>query len=122
MQEADKMAPPPPVPVTDQRSMNPIVDHDGPYAEPWDPQSNYGYSAGAVGGSQMEHDEVPLTRDDDFQHGYNSGLGRISEEEPRPGMAISTTGHVSSPVQPYPGPRRDGGGPLWQQNRGPGWF
>lgn len=122
MQEADKMAPPPPVPVTDQRSMNPIVDHDGPYSEPWDPQSNYGYSAGAVGGTQMEHDEIPLTRDDDFPHGYNSGLGRISEEEPRPGMAISTPGHISSPVQPYPGPRRDGGGPLWQQNRGPGWF
>ncbi|RGP80870.1 hypothetical protein FLONG3_1018 [Fusarium longipes] len=122
MQEADKMAPPPPVPVTDQRSMNPIVEHDGPYSEPWDPQSNYGYSASAVGGTQMEHDEVPLTRDDDFQHSYNSGLGRISEEEPRPGMAISTPGHISSPVQPYPGPRRDGGGPLWQQNRGPGWF
>ena len=57
MQEADKMAPPPPVPVTDHRSMNPIVEHDGPYAEPWDPQSQYGYSASAVGGgAQMEHD------------------------------------------------------------------
>ncbi|CAG7564062.1 unnamed protein product [Fusarium equiseti] len=125
MQEADKMAPPPPVPVTDQRSMNPIVEHDGPYAEPWDPQSQYGYSASAVGGgAQMEHDEVPLTRDDDFntQHSYNAGLGRISEEEPRPGQAITTPGHMSSPLQGPYNPRRDGGGPLWQQNRGPGWF
>ncbi|KAF4335920.1 hypothetical protein FBEOM_10189 [Fusarium beomiforme] len=121
MHETDKMPPPPPVPTRDQRTMNPVAEHDEPYSEPWDP-SNYGYgnSAGAVGGSsQMEHDEVPLTRDDDFNHSYNSGLGRISEEQPRPGTAISTPGQMS---QVYPGPRGGGGGPLWQQNRGPGWF
>ncbi|KAJ4270133.1 hypothetical protein NW762_001806 [Fusarium torreyae] len=124
MHEVDDMPPPPPVPVTNQRSMNPIMEHDGPYAEPWDPPAGYGYSATAVGGAaQMEHDEIPLTREsDDFQHPYNSGLGRISEEDPRPGTAISTPGHMSSPLQAYPGPRRDGGGPLWQQNRGPGWI
>ncbi|KAF5982961.1 hypothetical protein FCOIX_3419 [Fusarium coicis] len=123
MHETDKMAPPPPVPVRNQqRTMNSAAGHEEPYSEPWDPSSNYGYgnSAGAVGGSShMEHDEVPLTRDDDFDHGYNSGLGRISEEHPRPGTAISTPGQMS---QVYPGPRGGGGGPLWQQNRGPGWF
>ncbi|EMT60548.1 hypothetical protein FOC4_g10011823 [Fusarium odoratissimum] len=123
MHETDKMAPPPPVPVRNQqRTMNSAAGHDEPYSEPWDPSSNYGYgnSAGAVGGSShMEHDEVPLTRDDDFDHSYNSGLGRISEEQPRPGTAISTPGQMS---QVYPGPRGGGGGPLWQQNRGPGWF
>ncbi|KAF9765855.1 hypothetical protein IL306_001780 [Fusarium sp. DS 682] len=121
MHETDKMPPPPPVPTRDQRTMNPAAEHDEPYSEPWDP-SNYGHgnSAGAVGGSsQLEHDEVPLTRDDDFNHSYNSGLGRISEEQPRPGTAISTPGQMS---QVYPGPRGGGGGPLWQQNRGPGWF
>ncbi|KAF5258130.1 hypothetical protein FOXYS1_11315 [Fusarium oxysporum] len=123
MHETDKMAPPPPVPVRNQqRTMDSAAGHDEPYSEPWDPSSNYGYgnSAGAVGGSShMEHDEVPLTRDDDFDHSYNSGLGRISEEQPRPGTAISTPGQMS---QVYPGPRGGGGGPLWQQNRGPGWF
>ncbi|KAF5962478.1 hypothetical protein FBULB1_14119 [Fusarium bulbicola] len=123
MHETDKMAPPPPVPVRNQqRTMNSAAGHEEPYSEPWDPASNYGYgnSAGAVGGSShMEHDEVPLTRDDDFDHSYNSGLGRISEEHPRPGTAISTPGQMS---QVYPGPRGGGGGPLWQQNRGPGWF
>ncbi|KAF4444686.1 hypothetical protein FACUT_463 [Fusarium acutatum] len=123
MHETDKMAPPPPVPVRNQqRTMNSAAGHEEPYSEPWDPSSNYGYgnSAGAVGGSShMEHDEVPLTRDDDFDHSYNSGLGRISEEHPRPGTAISTPGQMS---QVYPGPRGGGGGPLWQQNRGPGWF
>ncbi|KAF5548997.1 hypothetical protein FNAPI_8146 [Fusarium napiforme] len=123
MHETDKMAPPPPVPVRNQqRTMNSAAGHEEPYSEPWDPSSNYGYgnSAGAVGGSShMEHDEVPLTRDDDFDHSYNSGLGRISEEYPRPGTAISTPGQMS---QVYPGPRGGGGGPLWQQNRGPGWF
>ncbi|KAH6958402.1 hypothetical protein DER45DRAFT_221971 [Fusarium avenaceum] len=120
MRETDKVHPPPPVPVTNQRTLDPAVDHDGPYSEPWDPSASYGYghSASAVGGgAQMEHDEVPLTRDEDFQ--YNSGLGRISEEAPRPGTAISTPGQSS---QVYPGPRGGGGGPLWQQNRGPGWF
>ncbi|KAF4496486.1 hypothetical protein FAGAP_7358 [Fusarium agapanthi] len=123
MHETEKMAPPPPVPVRNQqRTMNSASGHEEPYSEPWDPSSNYGYgnSAGAVGGSShMEHDEVPLTRDDDFDHSYNSGLGRISEEHPRPGTAISTPGQMS---QVYPGPRGGGGGPLWQQNRGPGWF
>ncbi|KAF5713376.1 transmembrane alpha-helix domain-containing protein [Fusarium mundagurra] len=124
MHETDKMAPPPPVPVRNQqRTMNSAAGHEEPFSEPWDPSSNnygYGNSAGAVGGSShMEHDEVPLTRDDDFDHSYNSGLGRISEEHPRPGTAISTPGQMS---QVYPGPRGGGGGPLWQQNRGPGWF
>ncbi|KAM0340235.1 hypothetical protein ACHAPU_010579 [Fusarium lateritium] len=122
MRESDKVPPPPPVPVTNQRTMDPVIEHDGPYSEPWDPSANYGYghSASAVGGDRhMEHDEVPLTRDDDFQHDYNNGLGRISEEAPRPGTAISTPGQQS---QVYPGPRGGGGGPLWQQNRGPGWF
>lgn len=123
MHETDKMAPPPPVPVRNQqRTMSSAAGREEPYSEPWDPSSNYGYgnSAGAVGGSShMEHDEVPLTRDDDFDHSYNSGLGRISEEHPRPGTAISTPGQMS---QVYPGPRGGGGGPLWQQNRAPGWF
>ncbi|KAF4460067.1 hypothetical protein FALBO_13154 [Fusarium albosuccineum] len=127
MQEVDETRPPPPIPVA-QRNITPIRNNDAyPGTDPWDAPTSYGYgagSAGAVGGGpQMEHDEMPLTREvEDFNHNYNAGLGRISEEEPRPGTAISTPGTMSSPMAAYPGPRGGGGGPLWQQNRGPGWL
>ncbi|KAM0432860.1 hypothetical protein ACHAPT_004562 [Fusarium lateritium] len=129
MQEVDEThppprpPPPPPAPIA-QRTIMPIHEEDEYRgSEPWDPPAAYGYSASAVGGgAHMEHDEIPLTRElDDFSHGYNSALGRISEEEPRPGTAISTPGAMSSPMAAYPGPRGGGGGPLWQQNRDPGW-
>ncbi|KAI8685616.1 hypothetical protein NCS55_00234500 [Fusarium keratoplasticum] len=129
MQEVDEThppprpPPPPPNPVA-RRNITPIREDDEYHApEPWDPPAAYGYSATAVGGgAHMEHDEIPLTREsDDYPHGYNAGLGRISEEEPRPSTAISTPGAMSSPMAAYPGPRGGGGGPLWQQNRDPGW-
>lgn len=66
----------------------------------------------------MEHDQVPLTRElDEFSNNFNSALGRISEEEPRPGTAIT-----SPMAQTYTPPRSGGGGALWQQNRGASWL
>ncbi|KAF4982449.1 hypothetical protein FZEAL_1967 [Fusarium zealandicum] len=128
VQEVDEtpMRPPPPAPLA-QRSLAPVREDGYPRPEPWEPPAAYGYGSGsgaAVGaGGQMEHDEMPLTREqEEFFHSYNQGLGRISEENPRPGTAISTPGTMSSPVSAYPGPRGGGGGPLWQQNRGPAWL
>lgn len=84
-----------------------------PSPEPYTSGGPYAYGAGAaVGGSNpLEHDQVPLTRDesremDELTYGYNGPLTRI-EEEPRP--TSNGTGLLS--------PRARGGGPFYQQNR-----
>ncbi|CAM1511688.1 Fc.00g092010.m01.CDS01 [Cosmosporella sp. VM-42] len=84
-----------------------------PSPEPY--SSAYGYALDAITGGprQLDHDEVPLRRNseemEDFPHGFGSALSAIDEEESRPDS------HGSN----HPGARARGGGPFYQQNRGP---
>lgn len=95
-------------------------------AEPYTSTSPYAYSHQpnpVVGGAMMiEHDRQPLTQDpaemSNTPTGYQGqGALRSIQEEGRespviPGFTETTTGGP-----PYI-PRRDGGGGLWQHNRG----
>lgn len=87
--------------------------------EPYTSPAAYGYGPGygpaygpgtALGGSgQLEHDQVPLTREtqelNDSTNGYGAGLVRIDEETERPSTESST--NVRS---------RGEGGPFFQQS------
>lgn len=130
MQEVRGTTPSPPsmpMPLPTARStITQVFDRDDDEMEPYSSRTNgYGYGPGvgmAVSGGDahpMDHDETPLTREtrdmDEFNQGYNAGLERIEEEDSR---FTSSTAHQS----PYPGRGAGGGGPLWQQNRGPGWL
>lgn len=62
------------------------------------------------GDQGVDHDRVPLTREiDDFSQGFNSALQGIQDDD--------STQPNSNNMGAYPGPRRSGGGILWQQNR-----
>ncbi|KAI5463525.1 hypothetical protein BGZ63DRAFT_413117 [Mariannaea sp. PMI_226] len=132
MQEVGGIRPPPssmPMPLPTARStINPVIERDDDDIEPYSSRTNpYGYGSDigmAVSGDSLplDHDMTPLTREareremreaDEFDQGYTVGLERIEEEDVRP-----TQPHQS----PYLGPRGGGGGPLWQQNRGPTWL
>lgn len=84
------------------------------------------------GGVPMEHDQQPLTREaDDFSNGannYHGGLGAIQEERELQEERAAQDDRESPIIPAIPGfsesqasymPRRNGGGALWQQNRGP---
>lgn len=131
MQEIRGTTPPPPsmpMPLPTARpTITQVIDRDDDDMEPYSSRTNpygYGPSIGMAvsGGDQhpMDGDETPLTREtreremDEYNQGYNAGLERIEEEDSR----FVAAGNQS----PYPGPRGGGGGPLWQQNRGPGWL
>jgi hypothetical protein len=131
MQEVRGTTPPPPsmpMPLPTARpTITQVIDRDDDGMEPYSSRTNpYGYGP-SIGmavseGDQhpMDGDETPLTREtreremDEYNQGYNAGLERIEEEDSRFVAAGSQS--------PYPGPRGGGGGPLWQQNRGPGWL
>ncbi|KAH7150499.1 hypothetical protein B0J13DRAFT_289759 [Dactylonectria estremocensis] len=136
MQETYDYHPPAPMPVARGSTITPVNESDEAYrSDPWYQQNYaYGYPPGSAVGDvgpggnssyQMDQDEVPLTRDnrdtDEFTQVYNSALGlnAIEEEQSRPPTAPA--GIADSPTISYPGPRGGSGGPLWQQNRGPGW-
>lgn len=115
--------PPAPPPASLARGNHTDVTSDGriPSPEPYTSNAyGYGYPPGsALGGSTpLDNDQVPLTREetrepDEYGYGYGHGLTRIEEEDfPRPATG---KGPVNSP-------RGGGGGPFFQQNRGPGWF
>ncbi|KAF7547970.1 hypothetical protein G7Z17_g7355 [Cylindrodendrum hubeiense] len=137
MQEVYENHPPPPRPVARGGTITPVTESDEDYrSDPYQSDYPYGYGAGSAAGGgmaagnsshQMDQDEVPLTREtrnsreiDDYSHGFGSGLGPIGEESSRPTTAPASS--LDSPTSVYPGPRGGGGGPLWQQNRGPSWL
>ncbi|POR35603.1 Uncharacterized protein TPAR_04201 [Tolypocladium paradoxum] len=69
-----------------------------------------GYMGIRRGDQDVDPDRVPLTREiDDFSQGFNSALQGIQEDD--------STQPNSNSMGAYPGPRRSGGGILWQQNR-----
>lgn len=99
----------------------------GTAPEQYEPHYPYGYGPGstaggiaalggtggaaASGGQHLEADEIPLTRkSDDYHQPYGHPLDRIEEDDARPETSPQSMG-------PYR-PRGDGGGSLWQQNRG----
>ncbi|KPM40027.1 hypothetical protein AK830_g6546 [Neonectria ditissima] len=137
MREVDESTAPPPMAMARGGSITPVDDfYDDRRAEPYQPHYPYGYGPGSAAGGvmavgnnshQMDLDEEPLTRDrddqefEDYAEGFHAPLNPI-EEESRPNTAaVSDPSDLSNPSSAYPGPRGGGGGPLWQQNRGPGW-
>ncbi|KJZ79179.1 hypothetical protein HIM_01330 [Hirsutella minnesotensis 3608] len=82
------------------------------------PQGGHAARASTVGGAaglrdhrrDMDHDRVPLTREVD---GMSSGINSQDTSRGDESAADPATYSTSS----YPGPRRAGGGALWQQNR-----
>ena len=125
MDEVSHHPPPPPAASLPRGNYTDITsDGRGQSPEPYSNTGyNYNYPPGAAlgGGAPLEHDEVPLTReetqppDDPYGYGYGHGLTAIEEEDdPRPTTGATHTGIHS--------PRGGGGGPFFQQNRGPGWF
>ncbi|KAK7417343.1 hypothetical protein QQX98_004620 [Neonectria punicea] len=135
MREVDESPPVPPMAMARGGAITPVNEfEDERRAEPYQPNYPYGYGPGSAAGGvmsvgnnshQMDLDEQPLTRDDrefeDYAEGFHAPLGAI-EEESRPNTAaVSDPSDLSNASSAYPGPRGGGGGPLWQQNRGPGW-